>query len=191
LAGAAAHELNQPLTSIIGYAQLIERQSEVDAPHLRAVNVILREGDRMAEIVKKIGRITKFETKEYVGHATILDLDKSASVSSPELVLPDPDLAAAADAQVAAGDDETSTADGRAPHPESETDSDEASTAGVEPSDEGAIEEPTVVGHRSRLFELDGIEPESDETLDELELEQALDNDPRTRAHVGPAKERS
>ena len=27
LAGAAAHELNQPLTSIIGYAQLIERQS--------------------------------------------------------------------------------------------------------------------------------------------------------------------
>ena len=28
LAGAAAHELNQPLTSIMGYAQLIERQSD-------------------------------------------------------------------------------------------------------------------------------------------------------------------
>ncbi|HUH02359.1 MAG TPA: PAS domain S-box protein [Kofleriaceae bacterium] len=195
LAGAAAHELNQPLTSIIGYAQLIERQSEVDAPHLRAVNVILREGDRMAEIVKKIGRITKFETKEYVGQATILDLDKSASVSSPELVLPDPDAAVEPDLQAAASDDETSTADGRAPGPEiedaSEDASEDANADGVEPSDEGAVEEPTVVGHRARLFELDGIEPESDETLDELELEQALDNDPRTRAEVGPAKERS
>jgi len=84
LAGAAAHELNQPLTSILGYGQLIVRQSETDAPHLRAVNVILREGERMAEIVKKIGRITKLETKEYVGETAILDLDKAAS-STPDL----------------------------------------------------------------------------------------------------------
>src|SRR6185369_4065546 len=44
LAGAAAHELNQPLTSIIGYAQLIERQAaDKAAAHLRAVGVILSE----------------------------------------------------------------------------------------------------------------------------------------------------
>jgi PAS domain S-box-containing protein len=90
LAGAAAHELNQPLTSILGYAQLIVRQSDTDAQHLRAVNVIIREGERMAEIVKKIGRITKLETKEYVGDTAILDLDKAAS-SNPDLVLPPPD----------------------------------------------------------------------------------------------------
>ena len=36
LAGAAAHELNQPLTSIMGYAQLIERQSDKEAQHMRA-----------------------------------------------------------------------------------------------------------------------------------------------------------
>src|SRR6185503_1869308 len=40
LAGAAAHELNQPLTSIMGYAQLIKRQSAEDAQHMRAVGVI-------------------------------------------------------------------------------------------------------------------------------------------------------
>ena len=28
---------------------------------------------------KKIGKITKYETKSYVGHARILDLDRSAS----------------------------------------------------------------------------------------------------------------
>jgi len=79
LAGAAAHELNQPLTSIMGYAQLIQRQSSPDAAHLRAVGVILSEAERMAGIVKKVGRITKYETTEYVGGANIIDLDRSTS----------------------------------------------------------------------------------------------------------------
>ena len=79
LAGAAAHELNQPLTSILGYAQLIQRQSPPDAPHLRAVQVIREQAERMADIVKKIGRITKYETMAYVGGASILDLDKSTA----------------------------------------------------------------------------------------------------------------
>ena len=82
LAGAAAHELNQPLTSILGYAQLIERQSEADAPHARALQIILREVARMADIVRNIGRITRYETKEYVGKASIMDLDRSAASSS-------------------------------------------------------------------------------------------------------------
>ncbi len=79
LAGAAAHELNQPLTSIMGYAELIRRQSVESAPHLRAVGVILSEADRMAGIVKKIGRITKYETTDYVGSARMLDLDRAAA----------------------------------------------------------------------------------------------------------------
>lgn len=85
LAGAAAHELNQPLTSIIGYAQLIERQSAADASHLRAVRVILSEAERMAGIVKKIGKITKYETTDYVGGARMLDLDRAASESDPAM----------------------------------------------------------------------------------------------------------
>jgi signal transduction histidine kinase len=82
LAGAAAHELNQPLTSIIGYTQLIQRQSPPDAPHLRAAGVILSEAERMAGIVKKIGRITKYETTDYVGTARMLDLDRAAASDS-------------------------------------------------------------------------------------------------------------
>ncbi|MDQ3365430.1 MAG: PAS domain S-box protein [Myxococcota bacterium] len=85
LAGAAAHELNQPLTSIMGYAQLIERQSAKDAAHLRAVGVILSEADRMAGIVKKIGKITKYETTDYVGTARMLDLNRAASESEPAI----------------------------------------------------------------------------------------------------------
>jgi PAS domain S-box-containing protein len=86
LAGAAAHELNQPLTSIMGYAQLIQRQSQPGAQHLRAVGIILSEAERMADIVKKIGRITKYETTEYVGTASIIDLDRSTA--GPDSVPP-------------------------------------------------------------------------------------------------------
>jgi PAS domain S-box-containing protein len=90
LAGAAAHELNQPLTSIMGYAQLIQRQTkpppegEPAAPYLRAVQVILAEAERMAGIVKKIGRITKYETTDYVGGAKMIDLERAtAEIETP------------------------------------------------------------------------------------------------------------
>lgn len=77
LAGTAAHELNQPLTSVMGYSELLRRRMTASDPHFRAVDTILREAERMAEIVRKIGRITKYETKAYVGSTQIIDLEKS------------------------------------------------------------------------------------------------------------------
>jgi PAS domain S-box-containing protein len=83
LAGAAAHELNQPLTAVSGYAELLLRKLEPDTAGYSFAERIFGEAGRMAEIVKKIGRITKYETKSYVGRARILDLDRSAPASSP------------------------------------------------------------------------------------------------------------
>lgn len=77
LAGTAAHELNQPLTSVIGYAELLQRKLAPDAPERHAAEVIGREAERMADIVRKIGKITRYETKGYVGAQKILDLDRS------------------------------------------------------------------------------------------------------------------
>jgi PAS domain S-box-containing protein len=81
LAGAAAHELNQPLTSIMGYAELLQRRVSRESPAAHSAEVIIREAERMAEIVRKIGRITHYETKEYVGGANIIDLDRAAATS--------------------------------------------------------------------------------------------------------------
>jgi PAS domain S-box-containing protein len=78
LAGAAAHELNQPLTSVIGYAQLLARQFEHDPTARRNAQIIVSEAQRMAEIVRKVGSITKYETKSYVGEARILDLERAS-----------------------------------------------------------------------------------------------------------------
>jgi len=77
LAGAAAHELNQPLTSVIGYAELMRRGLEPGSTLGKASEIIISEAERMAEIVRKIGKITKYETKTYVGGAKILDLEKA------------------------------------------------------------------------------------------------------------------
>lgn len=79
LAGTAAHELNQPLTSVMGYADLLKRKLKEDDFAYRPIDIIYREAERMAEIVRKIGKITRYETKSYIGSAKILDLDKASS----------------------------------------------------------------------------------------------------------------
>jgi PAS domain S-box-containing protein len=79
IAGTAAHELNQPLTSIMGYAELLKRKLKEEEPAWRPVDIIYREAERMAEIVRKIGRITRYETKSYMGSQQIVDLDKASS----------------------------------------------------------------------------------------------------------------
>jgi PAS domain S-box-containing protein len=84
LAGAAAHELNQPLTSVIGYAELLRRQLSDSPQYLASLKIIADEAQRMAEIVRKVGRITKYETKSYVGAAKILDLEASSEAPTEE-----------------------------------------------------------------------------------------------------------
>lgn len=91
LAGTAAHELNQPLTSVIGYGELLQRKLPDSSTEHHAAEVIVREAERMADIVRKIGKITKYETKSYVGTQKILDLDRAASDASGEEPLDEPD----------------------------------------------------------------------------------------------------
>jgi PAS domain S-box-containing protein len=79
LAGTAAHELNQPLTSVMGYAELLKRKLKPEDFAFKPVDIIYREAERMAEIVRKIGKITRYETKTYMGTQRILDLDKASS----------------------------------------------------------------------------------------------------------------
>jgi len=78
LAGTAAHELNQPLTSVMGYAELLRRKLADDDPLAQPLDVILKESERMADLVRRIGRVSRYETKAYPGGARIVDLDRSA-----------------------------------------------------------------------------------------------------------------
>lgn len=82
LAGATAHELNQPLTSIVAYAALLERRAKGDPELAQMAEIIASEAERLANVVRKIGSITRYETRGYVGEAQILDLERSTAAAS-------------------------------------------------------------------------------------------------------------
>lgn len=83
LAGATAHELNQPLTAVMGYAGMLERGLGENPKLRRATGAIVRETERMAEIVRKIGKLTKYQSKAYVGDTKIIDIERSIDSEPP------------------------------------------------------------------------------------------------------------
>ncbi len=89
LAGAAAHELNQPLTSVLGYSELLFRRTREQEKGREELAAILREAERMATIVKKIGKITRYETTAYVGKTRIVDLDRASDPPPAPIVIRD------------------------------------------------------------------------------------------------------
>lgn len=78
VAGAAAHELSQPLTAIVGSAELLLRKVDADSPLRRSLERVLSESERMAGILKQISQITKYRTKPYLGDTQIVDLEASS-----------------------------------------------------------------------------------------------------------------
>jgi len=80
MAGAASHELNQPLTAILGNLQLVMAKLSEDDPLVERLNKVLNQVERMVEIVKKIGQITRYKTKRYAENVKIVDINKSSSL---------------------------------------------------------------------------------------------------------------
>jgi len=79
LAGAAAHELNQPLTVINCQIKLLEESLEpLKEKPSREIEIIHESVARMTEIIRKIGNITEYKTKEYVLGDKIIDLEQAS-----------------------------------------------------------------------------------------------------------------
>ena len=58
LAGGVAHELNNPLTVVMGYAELLE-ENDADERSRRNASVIRREARRMKQIIESLVRFSK------------------------------------------------------------------------------------------------------------------------------------
>ena len=78
MAGAASHELNQPLTAILGNLQLAMAKLPPGDPTLEKLSRVLNQVERMVEIVKKIGQISRYRTKKYAENVKIVDIDNSS-----------------------------------------------------------------------------------------------------------------
>ena len=65
-------------------SELLYRRTQESDRGREELAAILREAERMASIVKKIGKITRYETTPYVGKTRIVDLDRA---SKPPVVV--------------------------------------------------------------------------------------------------------
>ncbi len=78
MAGAACHELNQPLQVISGYGELLIDDIPDNHTLSAYVKIIREQTDKMGEITQKIMKITKYKTKPYAQGSMIIDIDKSS-----------------------------------------------------------------------------------------------------------------
>ena len=79
-AGAAAHEMNQPLMAIMASAELMQLSD--DPQRLRELaDVVVEQADRLGQVTRRLVKLVRFQTKTYVGDRVILDLEASSDPS--------------------------------------------------------------------------------------------------------------
>jgi PAS domain S-box-containing protein len=77
IAGATAHELNQPLTSVMGIVELL-LLTELNEKQTSKLDRAYAQLERMANIVRNLSWVTQYKTTEYVEGVSILDLTKTS-----------------------------------------------------------------------------------------------------------------
>lgn len=76
---ALQHEINNPLSALLGHAELLmmdEKGSDERSDHVR---VIHEQARRIADVVKRLGKLRDPRTVEYVAGSRMLDLSKPPS----------------------------------------------------------------------------------------------------------------
>ena len=76
MAAAVCHELNQPLQSIYGYCELLMMDLEEGDQSYKQIKRIKGQIDRVGEITKKLMRVKRYETKDYL-KGKIIDIDRA------------------------------------------------------------------------------------------------------------------
>ncbi len=77
LANAAAHEINNPLTVVMGHLQILKMRSRNDPDALDRIEKAVTGADRIRDIVWKMVRITRLERVSGAGLPSMLDLSHS------------------------------------------------------------------------------------------------------------------
>lgn len=77
-AGAAAHEINQPLTALLGTADLMLMKMSEDDPNRESFEIFQKAGERIRDIVKKMKTIREVVTRPYIQGIEIIDFEASS-----------------------------------------------------------------------------------------------------------------
>jgi DNA-binding response OmpR family regulator len=77
-AGAAAHEINQPLTSIFGMVELLKNKLDKDTEAQKKLDFILDSACKIRDIIKKMGSVRQYITKPYLKGIDIVNFEEAA-----------------------------------------------------------------------------------------------------------------
>jgi len=75
-AGAACHELNQPLQ----YIYLLLSEAMEESPGSSSLAEMKKQLDRLKEITSKLEQVTVYQTKDYIKGEKIIDIDKASKI---------------------------------------------------------------------------------------------------------------
>ena len=84
MAGATAHEINQPLMALLGNIELMRMNKNRPKQLNNCMAQIEEAGQRIADIVKKIQTIRHVETRPYLGDTRIINLEQKVKTLSVE-----------------------------------------------------------------------------------------------------------
>ena len=78
LAGAAAHEINNPLAVIVSRLELMKERANPGSAHYEDVSKLTDLVDRITGIVRKMSQVRRYQVRHYCGGVNILDLDRAS-----------------------------------------------------------------------------------------------------------------
>lgn len=84
MAGATAHDLNQPLMTLLGNIELMRMNRDEPEKILLYLDRLEKAGQRIFETVKKIQEIRYYEVKPYFDQTTIINLDQQTAILTVE-----------------------------------------------------------------------------------------------------------
>lgn len=76
-AGAVAHEINQPLTAILGLSELLSKRTDLPTDIIDDLQLIFESSQRVHTIIQKMLKAETYIAKSYVGETNIVDFDAS------------------------------------------------------------------------------------------------------------------
>ncbi len=71
---AIEHEINNPLSALLGHAELLLMEGALSADHLEQLRIIQEQAVRIAEVVRRLAKLKNPQSVEYLAGSRMLDL---------------------------------------------------------------------------------------------------------------------
>ncbi len=79
MAGAACHEMSQPLTTLTLELDILLRQTPADDPRLARLLSLQNQVEQLGEMVQRISQVREYVTRPYAQGLRIIDLDAASA----------------------------------------------------------------------------------------------------------------